>query len=81
MSTIHTTPIAERASVVAVDGAIFVNYPESGVSGSVTRMRDASMGPYWWIAERRTESDGGIWTRQLRKCVMDDFGALVEVKP
>lgn len=81
MSTIHTTPIAERASVSPTDGTIFISYPESKVSGAFTRMRDAGMGPFWWISERRTDSDGGVWSRQLRKAVIDDFGALVEVKP
>ena len=80
MTTIHTTPIAERANVFSAGEAIFVNYPSSGSSGEIIRMHDCGMGPFWWISERRVDSDGGRWTRQLRKCVMDDFGALVEVK-
>ena len=80
MRTIHTTQIEERANVVPACGAIFLSYPESGVAMEVVRMSDSGMAPFWWISEHRTDSDGAVWSRQLRKCVMDDFGALVEVK-
>ena len=44
------------------------------------RHRNGSLAPYWFVSESRQDEHGIWWDRQMRKCVMDDFGTLVEVK-
>lgn len=36
-------------------------------------------GRCWWGVEKRHDEQGRAWNRQIKRLVVDDFGALVEV--
>jgi hypothetical protein len=40
---------------------------------------DNAKHPHWWGVEKRFDEQGRLWSRNINRLVMDDFGTLVEV--
>ena len=79
MTTIHTTPIAERPRIEAFGCSVNVVYQESLAEVCLFRHFHEVWCGYWSIGDVRRDEHGREW-RSISKAVMDDFGALVEVK-